>query len=44
MDMQKKKLPIGIDNFEKLRLEDFLCFRDAGRGDWHALAASVPED
>ncbi len=23
MEMRKKKLPIGIENFEKLRLENF---------------------
>ncbi len=30
MDMRKKKLPIGIENFEKLRLEDFYYIDKTG--------------
>lgn len=30
MDMRKKKLPIGIDNFEKLRTEDFYYIDKTG--------------
>lgn len=30
MDLQKKKLPIGIDNFEKLRSEDFYYIDKTG--------------
>ena len=30
MEMRKKKLPIGIENFEKLRLEDFYYIDKTG--------------
>ena len=30
MEMRKKKLPIGIENFEKLRLEDFFYIDKTG--------------
>ena len=30
MEMRKKKLPIGIENFEKLRSEDFYYIDKTG--------------
>ena len=30
MEMRKKKLPIGIENFEKLRLENFYYIDKTG--------------
>ena len=32
-EMESKKLPVGIDSFEKLRREDFYYIDKTGRGD-----------